>query len=162
MFRRIFSPRSENIFIMTKHLFAFLAAFVLGTVIALAVRSVWFKPYVDHSGHPAAPDYQPMVTNPAAPASDPHAGHKPAAPAPAAKPQTTPAADPHAGHGAITTPATVNTICAICGMDVDTSIKPATYQGKLVGFGCRMCPPRFAADPERYGPSALENKVLTN
>jgi hypothetical protein len=79
---------------------------------------------------------------------------------PAAAPA--PAADPHAGHAA-TPPAaaaaTVNTTCAICGMDVDPSIKPASYQGKLVGFGCAACPPRFAKDPERYGPSALRNEV---
>jgi hypothetical protein len=55
---------------------------------------------------------------------------------------------------------TVNTLCAICGMNVDPSIPPAEYQGKLVGFGCRACPPRFAADPERWGPSALRNEVL--
>ncbi len=52
---------------------------------------------------------------------------------------------------------TVNSICAICGMAVDPTIPPADYQGKKVGFGCRMCPPKFAADPERYGPSALLN-----
>ena len=127
---------------MKTHVFFFLAAFAIGTVGALAARSAWFKPYVDHSGHPAAPDYSQMVTNPSAPA-----------PAPA---------DPHAGHGASTTSTTVNTVCAICGMDVDPTIKPATYQGKLVGFGCRMCPPKFAREPDRYGPSALENKVVAN
>jgi hypothetical protein len=53
----------------------------------------------------------------------------------------------------------VNTVCAICGMDVDPDIQPATYQGKLVGFGCAACPPKFAKDPDRYGPSALRNEV---
>jgi len=103
-----------------------------------------------------------MVTNAAAPAADPHAGHTaPARPAaPVAPPAPVP--DPNAGHGATPVTATVNTVCAICGMDVDPSIKPATYQGKLVGFGCRMCPPKFAADPERYGPAALENRVVEN
>ena len=97
-----------------------------------------------------------MVTNPSAPAADPHAGH--GAPAiPAAAP-----GDPHAGHGASMPGATVNTVCAICGMDVDPAIKPATYQGKLVGFGCRMCPPKFAREPDRYGPAALENKIVSN
>ena len=52
---------------------------------------------------------------------------------------------------------TVNTICAVCGMEVDPDIPPATYQGKLIGFGCSACPPKFAADPERYGPHALHN-----
>ena len=53
----------------------------------------------------------------------------------------------------------VNTICSICGMDVDPEVKPAIYKGKLVGFGCAACPPKFAKDPERYGPSALRNEV---
>lgn len=170
MFRHIssrhFNPR---IFIMTKHLFSFVAAFVIGTVAALAVRSAWFDPHAGHSGHPVPADYAPMVNNTAAPTVDPHAGHREnTAPAPAAmpvkEPASTPApsADPHAGHGAMKTSATVNTVCAICGMDVDTNIKPAVYQGQLVGFGCRMCPPKFARDPERYGPAALANKVVEN
>ena len=155
---------------MTKHLVFFLAAFAIGSVAALAARSVLFKPYADHTGHPAPADYAPMVDNSAAPAADPHAGHgktaEPAlAPATAPTPAKAPAPaadDPHAGHGAMKAPATVNTVCAICGMDVDTSIKPATYQGKLVGFGCRMCPPKFARDPDRYGPAALRNEVVEN
>lgn len=152
---------------MTKHLFFFLAAFAVGSVVALAARSVLFKPYTDHSGHPAPAEYAPMVDNSAAPAADPHAGHgKAAQPAPTApaKPEKgpAPAADPHAGHGAMKAPATVNTVCAICGMDVDTNIKPATYQGKLVGFGCRICPPKFAREPDRYGPAALRNEVVEN
>jgi hypothetical protein len=87
--------------------------------------------------------------------------HEPyAAPAPAVTPAA-PAADPHAGHTAAAAPAaTVNTVCAICGMDVDPDLKPATYEGKLVGFGCAACPPKFAKDPDRYGPSALRNEVV--
>ena len=147
---------------MKTHLTFFIAAFAVGCLAALAARAAWFQPYADHSGHPVAPAYSQMVTNTAAPATDPHAGH--AAPAQPAAPAVAPApaADPHAGHGAMKTGATVNTVCAICGMDVDPSIKPATYKGKLVGFGCRMCPPKFAADPERYGPAALENRVVEN
>jgi len=55
--------------------------------------------------------------------------------------------------------AVVNTVCAICGMDVDPDIPPATYEGKLVGFGCAACPPKFAKAPDRYGPHALRNEV---
>ena len=51
----------------------------------------------------------------------------------------------------------INTMCSVCGMEVDPDIPPATYQGKLIGFGCSACPPKFAADPERYGPHALHN-----
>jgi hypothetical protein len=53
----------------------------------------------------------------------------------------------------------VNTVCPICAMDVDPDIKTAAYQGKLVGFGCAACPPKFTKDPDRYGPSALRNEV---
>ncbi len=78
---------------------------------------------------------------PAAPAASAHVEHEPTASAPSS--DATP----------------VNTLCAICGMEVDPSIKPVTYQGKLIGFGCAACPPRFARDPERYGPSALRNEI---
>lgn len=87
--------------------------------------------------------------------------HKPyAEPAPVVP---APIANPHAGHAAAPAAPTgakvVNTVCAICGMDVDPEIKPAAYQGKLVGFGCAACPPKFAKEPDRYGPSALRNEV---
>ena len=83
--------------------------------------------------------------------------HKPyAEPAPASP------AD-HAGHAIATPPAdaksVVNSVCAICGMEVDPEVKPATYQGKLVGFGCSACPPKFAKDPDRYGTHDLRNEV---
>jgi hypothetical protein len=53
----------------------------------------------------------------------------------------------------------INSICAICGMDVDPAVPTAMYQGKVVGFGCRACPPKFAADPDAYGPAALRNEI---
>ncbi len=131
---------------MTKNIILFLAAFIGGAVIALAARSALFKPYAEQSGHPPVAESPAMIGSgaqaaPPAPAADPHAGHT-MAPASENKP--------------------VNTVCAICGMDVDPSIKPAEYKGKLVGFGCRACPPRFAREPDRYGPAALENKVVEN
>jgi YHS domain-containing protein len=54
----------------------------------------------------------------------------------------------------------VNTICAICGMPVDPSIPTVEYQGKTIGFGCKMCPPKFKADPELYGPLYLKNEPI--
>jgi YHS domain-containing protein len=124
---------------MTKHLFPFFAALILGAVIALAVRSAKHQPTPaeDSSLRGAAGD----------------------------------AAIHHSASGAERAPSTassapaptpVNTVCAICGMDVDPSIPTATYQGKTIGFGCRMCPPKFKADPDRYGPAYLANKVLEN
>jgi YHS domain-containing protein len=56
--------------------------------------------------------------------------------------------------------APVNTICAICGMPVNPKLPTATYQGKTIGFGCKACPPKFAAEPDRYGPAALKNQVV--
>jgi hypothetical protein len=67
-------------------------------------------------------------------------------PAPAA-----PVPSPAAGASAIP----MNTVCAMCGMDVDPSLPTAIYQGKTIGFGCAGCPLRFANDPERYGPHFL-------
>lgn len=116
---------------MTRHLAIFLATFALGAVIAVGLRAALHRPYQD--GHPAPP--------PAAAPAGP-AGHEHAAPAPAAS------------------AAAVNTVCAICGMAVDPTLGTIAYKGRQVGFGCRMCPPKFRAEPEKYGEAALKNQVV--
>ncbi len=134
-----------------KSIFAFLATFVLGAVVALAIRTARHDPH-------------------ATPAADPHAGH--AHPAPAASTPSTPAAPAapagaaptaaaSAHHAATPAAAPVNTVCAICGMKVDPNLPTATYQGKTIAFGCRMCPPKFKADPDKYGPLYLRNEVIS-
>jgi len=125
---------------MPRHIFIFLGTFVLGAVIALAARTA------THNPAPTSAIAAPAV------AADPHAAHTPVA-----RP-----ADPHAGHSAAATPASkpVNTVCAICGMDVDPKLPTLTYQGKAIGFGCKMCPPKFKAEPDKYGPYYLRNEVI--
>ena len=54
----------------------------------------------------------------------------------------------------------VNTVCAICGMKVDPKLPTLEYQGKQIAFGCRMCPPKFKANPDKYGPYYLRNEVM--
>ena len=119
---------------MTRHILLFAGTFLLGALLALLARAALYDPYAE-----------PAAASPAvAPAADPHAGHaRASAPAPAAD------AKP------------VNTVCAICGMDVDPKLPTAVYQGKVIGFGCRMCPPKFAKDPDRWGPAYLRNEVVT-
>ena len=110
----------------------FLATFALGAALALGVRTLRHDPHAIPGG---------------------------------AEPRLAAAAPDHAGHAApasaTTEPATgtVNTVCPICAMEVDPSLPPATYQGKQVGFGCAACPPRFARDPDRWGPYALRKEV---
>ena len=139
---------------MTRNIFIFLATFVVGATIALATRAALFNPSKGHEGHPLANDYAPMVTNDLTPATkqDP------------ASLNTSPKGDPHAGHSAHVSPDSadkpVNTVCAICGMGVDPSVPTAKYQGKTIGFGCRMCPPKFKADPDKYGPYYLRNETF--
>lgn len=152
---------------MTRNLLIFLGTFLGGALIALVARAAMFQPHNDHEAEaPSGSNYAAMVSN--TPATD-HAGDANSGStktAPATK-TAAPAADPHAGHkpsAAADKPAAdgkpVNTVCAICGMDVDPSIPTAEYQGKTIGFGCRMCPPKFKADPDRYGPAYLRNEVL--
>ena len=135
---------------MIRNTFVFLAAFVTSALIALVVRATMFQPHDGHEGHPdAGGDYAQMVSNPMTPAS--------------AREKV--AADSHEGHGAAATPAAdagkpVNTVCAICGMEVDPKLPTLQYQGKTIGFGCKMCPPKFKADPDRYGPAYLRNEVI--
>lgn len=117
---------------MTRHVFTFLGMFLLGAIIALGARTASHQPEVAGAIAPSAV------------ASDPHANHA-AAPTPA-KESTAP----------------VNTVCAICGMDVDPKVPTLTYQGKTIGFGCKMCPPKFKAEPDKYGPYYLRNEVIKN
>lgn len=125
---------------MTRHVFTFLATFVLGALIALAARTAFHQPHAA----PAAADHVPAPAAPPAAGDHSHQAAKPpaaATPAVAAKPP-------------------VNTVCAICGMNVDPRLPTAEYQGQTIGFGCRMCPPKFKADPDKYGPSYLRNEVI--
>jgi YHS domain-containing protein len=127
---------------MTRNIFIFLGTFVAGAAIALIVRAGAFSPHAGHEGHPAGGgDYAAMVSNPLG--GDARSATASTAPAKAA------AAKP------------VNTVCAICGMPVDPSVPTVEYQGKTIGFGCKMCPPKFKADPDRYGPIYLRNEVIT-
>jgi len=158
--------------IMIRNVFVFLGTFVAGAVIALLARASMFDPQPDLAGHPpSGGDYAPMVSNPLAPASaapdTTKAGGAANVPASATNPPavTPPAKDPHANHGTMApaTPAAgqpVNTVCAICGMAVDPRIPTAEYQGKTIGFGCRICPAKLQAEPDRYGPLYLNNQTL--
>jgi len=148
---------------MTRNLFIFLGTFVAGALIALVARAAMFKPNAGHEGHPAGGvEYSAMVSNPLTPAKSEGANTAdtvvPAAPAKAS------ATNEHANHGAMSAaPAAgkvVNTVCVICGMDVDPKLPTAQYQGKTIGFGCKMCPPKFKAEPDRYGPYYLRNEVI--
>ena len=130
---------------MTRHAFTFLGTFLVGALIALAARTASHQPHAEHPPveHRDAPAAAPAPKPAAAPTD--HAQH--AAPS-AATVQPAGAATP------------VNTVCAICGMKVDPKLPTIEYQGKTIGFGCRMCPPKFKADPDKYGPVYLRNEVI--
>jgi YHS domain-containing protein len=123
---------------MTKQILTFLATFVGGALIALVARAAMFSPN-DSSAQPA-PSAFAASASAAAAQPDPHANHN------AALQQKKP----------------VNTVCAICGMEVDPSLPTAEYKGQTIGFGCRMCPSKFKANPDKYGPAYLRNEVLEN
>ncbi len=147
-------------FVMTRHLLLLIATFVGGALIALVTRAALYRPHAGHEGHAVSGnDRAPRVANaPVHPAPPSAGGASPVA----AKPATSPV-DP-GPRTDTAAPATggrpVNTVCAICGMDVDPRLPTAQYQGQTIGFGCRMCPPKFKADPERYGPHYLRNEVI--
>ncbi len=149
---------------MTRNLFIFLGTFVGGALLALVVRAAMFEPHAGHEGHPApGGDYAPMVSNALTPAN---AVGTTSPAVPPANPSAKPAPADHDSHGAAPTGTTsaantkpVNTVCAICGMEVDPAIPTAEYQGRTIGFGCRMCPPKFKAEPDRWGPLYLKNEV---
>ena len=128
---------------MTKQILIFAATFLVGAIIALAARTALHEPHRDAPALHA----QGAATEPAAAAAHPAAHSAAAAKQPAAKAEAT-ANKP------------VNTVCAICGMDVDPKLPTLEYQGKQIGFGCRMCPPKFKAEPDKYGPYYLRNEVI--
>jgi hypothetical protein len=115
---------------MIRHLLIFVLAAGLGGMLALGVRSALHRPYAE----------------PAAPAAPQHEHVPPAKPA-----------EPQHGHSGVPVKKPVNTICAICGMDADPKLT-ATYREQVIAFGCDKCPPKFAKDPERYGPYFLRNE----
>lgn len=125
---------------MIRHLTVFFATFVIGALIALAARTATHEP------HTGATD---TAVSTATAAPDAHAHHHG---------DHASAADAKAK--APTTAKTVNTVCPICGMDVDPSLGTADYKGQKVGFGCAACPPKFKKNPDKWGPSALKNAVL--
>ena len=135
---------------MISHLFIFLGTFVVGALVALGARTAMHQPHAAHSPSQTS-DLKSQIP---ATAADPHAAHRAAAPSPSQisdlKPQI-PAA---------TAGQPVNTHCAICGMEVDPKLPTLTYQGKTIGFGCKLCPPKFTAEPDKYGPSFLRNEVI--
>lgn len=134
-----------------KSITLFLATFVLGALIALAARTARHDPHAGHDttgSTTTCGDYAPMVNN-SPPPNSPISNSKSQIPA---------ARDPHAGHPAAKTP--VNSVCAICGMKVDPSLPTMEYQGQTIGFGCKMCAPKFKAEPDKYGPSYLRNELI--
>lgn len=118
---------------MIRLLFIFIAMFALGTVIAVVVRTSNHQPYAMTASSPA-----PVTSAAAAELSV-------GAPVSAAL--------------NVSSSDTVNSICAICGMPVNPKFGTALYHEKRIGFGCKTCPAQFAANPEKYGPSALKNLV---
>jgi YHS domain-containing protein len=119
---------------MIKHLLSFALAFVVGATLALGARTVRHDPHALTEG----------------PSTTAHSEHAVLAADSAPRTEIAP----------VTEQPTVNSVCAICGMPVDPALPTAEYRGKRIGFGCRACPAKFAKDPDRYGPSALENKVM--
>lgn len=154
---------------MARKLLLFLSAFVLGALATVIARSALFDP---HAGHqPATPprEYSPLVDNAPSKTHAAGAGHdtspsEPASDTVQAVKDSSSVAAPHEGHSADVPAARpgapVNTVCAICGMDVDPTLPTELYKGKAIGFGCRMCPQTFKSDPDRYGPYYLRNEII--
>jgi YHS domain-containing protein len=152
---------------MKRQLVIFLATFVAGAFVAFAARTALHEPHgaaVEHT----APEHSAMVNNALTPVvrsdtvAGSHDGHGVSTPAKPVVAQADSSPHDHAKAGAAPAASAkpVNTVCAICGMEVDPKIPTAEYQGKTIGFGCKMCPPKFKAAPDKYGPSYLRNEVL--
>ncbi len=156
---------------MTRNIFIFLATFVVGAFIAFAGRAALHKSSATPNDHTAA-EHAAMVSNPLSPATarETAADNSTRPMAAPAKKEKEPAAkadaDSHAHPNAAATARpdggkeTVNSVCAICGMKVDPAVPTLEYQGKTIGFGCKLCAPKFNANPDKYGPLYLRNEVI--
>ena len=147
-----------------RNVFIFIGTFVLGAAIALIARTAMYQPHAADDAHPTGGgEYSAMVSNPLKPVTS-----ESAEPAAKSEPtQTQTKATAHDAHDhdsgnpvASSTDAPVNDVCAICGMKVDPKLETLEYQGKTIGFGCKLCAPKFKADPDRYGPAYLKNEVI--
>jgi YHS domain-containing protein len=159
---------------MKRNLVIFLATFAFGALIAFAARAALHQPHSAATAHAhVSPEHAAMVNNALTPAADTvvgggaeHAGHTMTATATrsSAAAATADVNSDHQNHVAKAEPAaapgTVNTKCAICGMPVDPNLPTAEYLGKKIGFGCKMCAPKFKANPDKYGPAYLRNEVI--
>ena len=130
---------------MTRHLVIFISCFFIAAVVTTIVRTSRHQPY---GGTPGA---QTSAGATSAPVSGT------AEVGPQAAPDSTLEATPASTSSAAVP---VNTICALCGMPVNPALPTAVYQGKVIGFGCKACPPRFAKEPDTYGPAALANQIV--
>lgn len=148
---------------MTRNTLVFIATFAIGAAAGLAFRSAAHDPHEKAESHVATRETTPMVdnapprelTSPASSTGEGHGAHT----ARSTTQEAHSAHSPPASHNTADTK-TVNTVCAICGMDVDPSLPTMEYKGKVVGFGCKMCLPKFKTDPDLYGPAALSNRVV--
>lgn len=151
---------------MTRHVIIFIITFVIGVVIAVTIRTSTHKPF-ETSAHPPAVGVAPSL--PAAATAEPINDHQAQpTPTPTAVSPANPASDSmnHDHHAQSELAATntvvhetVNTLCPGCGDPVISTLPYADYHGKKVGFACAMCPPKFQADPVKYGEAALKNQV---
>ena len=138
---------------MIRLVIIFTVTFALGALIAVVVRTSAHRPYAM-----ASVSMPPVAAAPSAAAPS---AATPSAVTPSAA--TPSAAMPNVHHMPNATPdaqvTSVNTICAICGMPVNPALGTALYHEQRIGFGCKTCPGQFAANPEKYGPSALKNVI---
>lgn len=143
---------------MIRNIVIFLVTFAVGAVVALATRAALHEPHSEATATAVA-DHSSMVDNALVPA-EPATSDTKASIAGEASDHSAHAAN--ATKSAASSPAPVNSVCAICGMEVDPKLPTAEYQGKTIGFGCRMCRPKFEANPDKYGPAYLRNEVIGN
>lgn len=159
-------------------------SFAIGFALCLVVRAGLHHPYGEGAGAASTPVAPGPAQHPGGqdrPGGAPAALAAPPAPAAAGTTAPAPAASASAAAAAVgrAAPARAqgggpevglhrlgvateiaNTVCPVCGAEVDASLPTSLYHGRIIGFGCRpsRCKEQFDADPERFGPAALANR----
>ena len=124
---------------MSRQLFMLVIAVGAGALLTLAVRSAWHRPYdaVIHEG------FAPTVPQPVSVGLE-----------------KKPTVEPHTEYPATSLVKPVNTVCSLCGMDVDPEIPHAIFNGQTISFACLKCPPKFKQNPGLFGPYYLRNEKV--
>ena len=124
---------------MLRQVLIFVIAVGAGALLTLAVRSALHRPY-----DVKIPELPALTLPPSTPGAS----------------EKKTSVETPVDHAAPPLVKPVNTVCSLCGMDVDPEIPHAIFNGQTISFACLKCPPKFKQNPGLFGPYYLRNEKV--